>query len=165
MTVIETERLALRKPRLGDDLSEFVADDDVQRWIGPPEPADEQIDLWLRRWEGNGIGQFVVELDGRLIGRVGFVVWDGLAWEPSTFDLAGKHAEVELGWAILSSHWGHGYATEASRAARDWLGPRRTISLIRPDNVRSQRVAEKLGAAPGKTVETPYGLMVVWVHP
>jgi RimJ/RimL family protein N-acetyltransferase len=164
--VIETERLVLRQPRPGDDLSEFVADDDMQQWIGGPQPADQLLDLWLRRWERNGIGQFIVELDGALIGRVGFIVWDGRTWETSAFDLAGEHAEVELGWAILSRHWGHGYATEASRAARDWLAPRRTISLIRPDNVRSQRVAEKLGATPGETIEmSGYGPHVVWEHP
>ncbi len=54
--------------------------------------------------------------------------------------------ETELGWAILSAHWGHGYATEAALAARDWIERDRIISLIHPANVRSQRVAEKLGA-------------------
>ena len=164
--MIETERLLLRKPTADEDVTAFVADDDVQRWIGGPEDPAVLVARWLHRWERNGIGPFVVELDGEFIGRVGLVVWDARTWEPSAFDLAGEHAEVELGWAILSNHWGYGYATEASRAARDWLGPRRTISLIRPDNVRSQRVAEKLGATPGETVEIPDGgPHVVWVHP
>ena len=164
--MIETERLRLRKPTADEDVTAFVADDDVQRWIGGPEDPAVLVARWLRRWERNGMGPFVVELDGEFIGRVGFVVWDGLTWEPSSLDLAGEHAEVELGWAILSPYWGHGYATEASRAARDWLGPRRTISLIRPDNLRSQRVAEKLGATPGETVDVPDGgPHVVWVHP
>jgi RimJ/RimL family protein N-acetyltransferase len=164
--VIETERLVLRKPTADEDVSEWVADDEVQRWIGGPDDPAELVARWLRRWERNGIGPFVVELDGELIGRVGFIVWDRRTWASSAFDLAGEHAEVELGWAILSRHWGHGYATEASQAARDWLGSRRTISLIRPDNLRSQRVAEKLGATPGETVKVPDGgPHVVWEHP
>jgi RimJ/RimL family protein N-acetyltransferase len=163
MTRIETERLVLRQPRADDDLTEFTADVDVQEWLGPP--AADLLDLWIRRWERNGIGQFVVELDGAMVGRVGFVVWDSRTWETSAYDLAGEHAEVELGWAILSSHWGKGYATEAARAALDWIGTRRVISLIHPDNARSQRVAEKLGATPTERVETPHGPADVWVHP
>jgi RimJ/RimL family protein N-acetyltransferase len=45
--------------------------------------------------------------------------------------------------------WGEGFATEAATAARDWalteVEPPRLISLIHPDNVRSQRVAAKIG--------------------
>ncbi|HXR11113.1 MAG TPA: GNAT family N-acetyltransferase [Gaiellaceae bacterium] len=163
--MLETERLLLRKPRLEDDLSEFVADAEVQRWIGGPEDPTELIELWVRRWERNDIGQFIVEADGCFIGRVGFIVWDGRAWETSAYDLAGKHAETELGWAILSRHWGHGYATEAARAARAWADRDRVISLIDPDNAPSKRVAEKLGARPEQRVETPHGPADVWVHP
>jgi RimJ/RimL family protein N-acetyltransferase len=60
--------------------------------------------------------------------------------------------------------WGLGYATEAAAAVRDWasrLGP--LISLIAPDNVRSARVAERLGATRGETVAG--GRLVVWRHP
>lgn len=161
-----TERLVLRRPRLDDDLAEFLADQDVQRWIGgADESPGEVLERWLRRWDVNGVGQFIVELDGALIGRVGFVVWDSRTWETSTYDDAGEHAETELGWAILSSHWGKGYATEAARAACDWIGRRRLISLIHPENVRSQRVAEKLGARIEKRVDTPDSAADVWVHP
>jgi RimJ/RimL family protein N-acetyltransferase len=164
--LLTTERLVLRRPRREDDLTEFAADAEVQRWIGPgSRPAAELIELWLGRWERNGVGQFIVELDGELIGRVGFLVWDGRTWETSSYDLAGDHAETELGWAILSRHRGHGYATEAARAARESIERERIISLIHPENVRSQRVAEKLGARPTERVETPGGPADVWLHP
>jgi RimJ/RimL family protein N-acetyltransferase len=153
-------------PRLDDDLSEFVADETVQRWVnGLGEDPADVIERWVGRWERNGIGPFVVELDGALIGRVGFLVWDARTWETSTHDVAGEHAEVELGWAILSRQWGHGYATEAARAARAWIDRERIISLIHPDNLRSQRVAEKLGARIERRVATPHGPADVWVHP
>jgi RimJ/RimL family protein N-acetyltransferase len=164
--LLTTERLVLREPRRDDDLTEFVADADVQRWIGPASrSAAELIALWLGRWERNGVGQFIVELDGEMIGRVGFLVWDRRTWETSAYDLAGDSAETELGWAILSRHWGHGYATEAAHAARAWIERDRIISLIHPENVRSQRVAEKLGARPEQRVETPGGPADVWLHP
>jgi len=164
--LLETERLLLRKPQLEDDLTEFAADADVQRWIGRGgDTPTELIERWVRRWERNGVGQFIVELDGRLIGRVGFIVWDTRTWETSAYDLAGEHAETELGWAILSRYWGHGYATEAALAARAWIERERIISLIHPENVRSQRVAEKLGARPEQRVEIPGGPADVWVHP
>ena len=164
--MIRTERLILRKPLLGDDLAEFVVDAEVQRWIGgTAESPRDVIERWVRRWELNGVGQFIVELDGTFIGRVGFLVWDDRTWETSTYEVAGEHAETELGWAILSAHWGHGYATEAARAAREWIDRDRIVSLICPENRRSQRVAEKLGALPTERVETPHGSADVWVHP
>ena len=45
--------------------------------------------------------------------------------------------------------WGHGYATEAARAAMDWswvtLGAERLISIVHPANEASARVARRLG--------------------
>lgn len=166
--MIETARLVLRKPAIDDDVTEFVRDEAVQRWLGAggDESPQDVLARWIRRWETNGIGQFVVELEGRIIGRVGFIVWDARTWETSTYELAGRHAETELGWAILSSHWGHGYAGEAARAALDWALDRpRIVSLIDPRNVRSIRVADKLGARPEQLVQTEHGPAVVWVHP
>ena len=161
-----TDRLVLRRPRLDDDLTEFVSDEDMQRWIGGVgESPREVIERWVGRWERNGVGQFIVELGGAFIGRVGFLVWDARTWETSAYDLAGEHAETELGWAILSAHWGNGYATEAAQAARRWIARDRIISLISPENRRSQRVAEKLGASVERRIETPGGPAEIWVHP
>jgi RimJ/RimL family protein N-acetyltransferase len=164
--VIETERLVLRKPTLDDDVTAFVADRDVQHWTGGgDETPRDVIERWVRRWERNGIGQFIVELDGAFIGRVGFIVWDARTWETSNYESAGHHAETELGWAILRTHWGRGYAVEAARAAREWAARDRIVSLIDPRNVRSVRVADKLGAVPEQLVHTGSGPMLVWVHP
>ena len=56
---------------------------------------------------------------------------------------------VEIGWRLDRAHWGHGYATEAARAALD-LGLRQhglaeVIAFTVPANVRSWRVMERLG--------------------
>jgi RimJ/RimL family protein N-acetyltransferase len=173
--LIETERLLLRKPEITDvdDMLDFVGDDEVMRWIGGEAgdlaAAIESVERWIARWERNGVGQFAVVLDGRTIGRVGLLVWDARTWVTSTYDQAGEDAETELGWALTRRYWGHGYATEAARAAREWVyterGVERVISLIAPDNIRSMRVAEKLGARMEEQVETDHGPANVWVHP
>src|SRR2546423_432671 len=104
-SVIETERLVLRLPRVDDAkaLLEFVGDPEVMHPIGDepggPEKAEVLVDRWLKRWERNGVGQFIVERDCQLIGRVGLIVWDRRSWETSAYELAGEHAQEELGWA------------------------------------------------------------------
>src|SRR6185312_11369171 len=125
-------------------------------------------------WRTDGLGPFVVETaaptDRRVVGQAGLMVFDTRGWTPSSFAGAGRHAQPELGWALIRAHWGHGYATEAAAAIRDWASEWRSIvrlvSLISPGNVRSERVAERLGAVPGETV-TPADTgrpAVVWSH-
>ncbi len=57
--------------------------------------------------------------------------------------------EAEVAWVLRREEWGHGYATEAARACADW-GFREfaypyLTAMIRPENARSVRVAERLG--------------------
>jgi RimJ/RimL family protein N-acetyltransferase len=178
-TEIETERLLLRLPRPADveTWSTAVADPEVMQYIGSGETGDradaaQSIERFIERWNANGFGQYAVERrdDGAFLGRLGLLVWDSRVWRPSTLPEAGDAAEIELGWTLLRDYWGHGYATEASAAVRDaaWedIEPKRLISLIHPDNVRSIRVAERLGAIPTETIQTGgHGHAVLWVHP
>jgi RimJ/RimL family protein N-acetyltransferase len=112
------------------------------------------------------LGQFIVERDSQVVGRVGLIVWDRRTWETSAYDLAGNYAQEELGWALIRRAWGYGYATEAAQAVKSWCHDERRIerlvSLIAPDNVRSQRVAEKLGARLEERIETAVGPTDVW---
>jgi RimJ/RimL family protein N-acetyltransferase len=157
--MIETERLLLRKPRSEDaaDLAVAYSDLEVMRFIGDGSTAtvaeiENGIRQWLERWESWGMSLFSLERreDGRVLGRAGFLLWD-----PETWQVPGD--ETELGWLLAREHWGHGYATEAALALRDWaLGERgltRLISLIQHGNVRSFRVAEKLGERYERDVE------------
>jgi RimJ/RimL family protein N-acetyltransferase len=172
---LETERLTLREPQLDDvdDVLELIEDDDVMRWIhgeaGDRDLALEFVQRWIARWERDDVGVFCVLVDGHVIGRVGLLVWDTRTWKTSTYELAGKNAQPELGWAFAQRFWGHGYATEAARAVREWAYAERDVeqlvSLIAPDNVRSIRVAEKLGATRTELIETSHSPAYVWVHP
>ena len=118
----------------------------------------------LEQWARFGIGKFVVERrhDAVVVGRVGIQLLDPETWEPA----ASANGRPELGWALLPEHRGNGYATEAARAVRDWCPRNRVVSLIAPDNVRSQRVAERLGAVPTESVTLPDSSdAVIWLHP
>jgi RimJ/RimL family protein N-acetyltransferase len=169
--VIETERLTLRLPEPTDAraLAGLLADAEVMRYIGTGETggiddAVEQVARMLRAWEADGFGRFLVvrNADGAAIGRVGLLAWDPDAWRNGTRAEIGEHAEIELGWQLTRSAWGHGYATEAAAAVRDWtfaeVRPRRLISLIHPENLRSTKVAARIGERFDHVVTTHRGV-------
>ena len=81
-----------------------------------------------------------VRCGARLIGRVGLWVWDRTDWTSGhTRHGLGERAEVELGWALMRSAWGYGFATEAAAAMREHafrqLRLTRLISLIHPRTI------------------------------
>jgi RimJ/RimL family protein N-acetyltransferase len=176
-----TERLCLRVPTSQDDedLYDLFADAEVMQGLGKePVSAVEEvrsvIEGMIGGWRTDGLGAFILETaapDRQVVGQAGLMIFDTRDWTPSTWTRAGSHAQPELGWALTRAYWGHGYATEAAAAIRDWAYERpdidRLVSLISPDNVRSQNVAERLGAIPTETVTPPESrrTAVVWRHP
>ncbi|MGZ5079804.1 MAG: GNAT family N-acetyltransferase [Usitatibacter sp.] len=142
---LETERLLLR-PFRGSDLDAYAvmsADAEVMKYIGTGvtlnrNEAWRSIAAMLGHWQLLGYGMWALELreTGELVGRAGFL--DPPGWPG-----------FELGWLLGRNHWGKGYAIEAASAALRYafevLKRDRVISLIRPGNVRSIRVAEALG--------------------
>jgi RimJ/RimL family protein N-acetyltransferase len=177
--VIETQRLLLRKPVYEDGLAalDLYGDPVAMEFLGGVHPtvaADPGfvVRSWLGRWDANGCGPFSIirRMDGRWLGRTGILVWDARTWTHTTFGRSGEHAQPELGWALAREHWGQGYATEAALAVREWAyddrGIERLISLIAPANLRSARLAERLGCTSGETVRLQdTGPAVVWEHP
>lgn len=185
--VLETDRLVLRRMRSSDFdfFARIQADPVVAQYIGlgRPRSLDESL-AWLKAtilgYERLGLGQLAVERksDGLLLGRCGL---SDLAIEVA----AGSHAaprcwwsrgevpddtnvsfERELGWTFDRDHWGHGYATEAAKSVLiygwDVLAMPRIVSIIQQENVRSQRVAARLGAVKGPRVELMGKIMDVY---
>ena len=78
----------------------------------------------------------VTRHDNRLVG------WDGLQHLPEL-------DETEVAYLLSRRVWGHGYATEAGRAAIQFgfetAGLDQIIGLVHPDNIASIRVLEKCG--------------------
>lgn len=60
--------------------------------------------------------------------------------------------KVEVGWHLGREHWGKGYATEAANGAivHGFLRVEleEIYAIVQPDNIRSIRVAERLGMEP-----------------
>jgi RimJ/RimL family protein N-acetyltransferase len=140
---IETARLRLRAP-CADDFETVAAflGSPRARFIGGPYergPAWRAFAASVGAWVLQGFSYWAVEEreTGRLAGAVGLQ-------KPDDFP------EIEFGWDLYDGFEGRGYATEAAVAARDWaFGPRglpTLVSYIDPDNTRSARVAERLGA-------------------
>jgi RimJ/RimL family protein N-acetyltransferase len=117
------------------------ADADVMRYLGGAvgrEQSWRQMALHAGHWALRGYGNWAVErkADGALLGRAG--LWMPEGWPG-----------LEVGWKFARHAWGHGYATEAGRAAIEWawneLDAQRLISVIHPENTPSIRVAARLG--------------------
>ena len=154
-------------------------DPEVMRALGKeaitaPEEARAMIEGGIGGWNTDGVGPFVIETaagNRQVVGQAGLMIFDTRGWTPSSWSAAGSYAQPELGWALIRAHWGHGYATEAAAAIREWAHRWRSldrlVSLISPDNSRSKRVARRLGAVPTETV-TPVDSQrttVVWRYP
>jgi RimJ/RimL family protein N-acetyltransferase len=166
---LETERLILRKPELGDldGYVEIWSDPEVVRFLGGRTQSREEvpqgIERMLKQWDRHGVGLFSVlrKEDERLVGRVGYLLWDPERWVNAMHEELEDPLELEIGWVIASAYWNQGYATEAAAACRDHafeeLGRDRVISLIAPENVASIRVAEKIGERYERDVEIMVG--------
>jgi RimJ/RimL family protein N-acetyltransferase len=140
--------------------------------VASAEQARSMVEEGIDCWRRDSVGPFVVETAaGHMVGQVGLTIFDRRGWTPSSWADAGVHAQPELGWTLMRAHWGHGYATEAAAAIREWAYECRPIqelvSLISSDNVRSQRVAQRLGATPTESFLQPGWEVpdVVWKHP
>ncbi len=170
---LETERLVLRPLAMVDldDLAKWYADEEVMRYIGSGnaierERSRQSLEWMIAGFEADGFGQLAVERkeDRAFMGRCGILVWDAETWTPTRASEAQGQVEIEVGYLLGSEYWGHGYATEAATAVRDWaldnLRLERLIALIRPGNDRSSGVARKLGMEPDGEVEI-FGMCAV----
>jgi RimJ/RimL family protein N-acetyltransferase len=144
---LRTERLLLRQWR-DEDLEPFAelnADPETMRFFVSPQ-ARAESDAFAERSrqqiEDEGWGLWAVEVGG----GAPFIGFVGLA-RPS-FEAHFTPA-VEVGWRLARGHWGHGYATEAARAALaygfDELALDEIVSFTSPLNEPSRRVMERLG--------------------
>ncbi len=156
MTVVETERLILRRLTLDDaefilgllnepSFLKYIGDrgartvDDARKYIaaGP-----------LASYARFGFGLLLVvrKEDGIPMGMCGLLKRDTLE-------------DVDVGFALLPQFWSKGYASEAASTVMDWgrrvLGLKRIVAITTSDNHASARVLEKLGMAFERMVRLP----------
>lgn len=144
---LSTERLLLRQWR-SDDYKPFArlnSDPVVMEyfpWLLDREKSDTVAEKFRSRIREQGWGFWAVEVRG-VAPFIGFV---GLNRPDPPVPISPC---VEIGWRLLSEYWGHGYASEAARAALrcgfERLELDEIVSYTATINVRSQRVMQRIG--------------------
>lgn len=161
--VLESERLRLRAWREEDlgAYAEFCANEATARLLGGPwgrGVAWRRMATYAGHWTLRGYG--VWALEDKSSGH--FVGYSGL-WSPDGWP------EPEISWGLVLEFHGRGYATEAARRARGFayedLGWSTAVSYIRPENIASGRVAERLGAKVEKSIDLRGVAVGVYRHP
>ncbi len=160
---LETDRLILRGHTEADIQAEidFYASAESKFVGGPKKPHEtwRYIAMMMGHWSLRGYGFWALEEKetGAYAGRVG--LWFPQGWY-----------EREIGWTLMNTATGKGYATEAAIAARsyayDILNWDTAISQIDPANEGSKAVARRLGATFETIYDDPeYGDVEIWRHP
>jgi [ribosomal protein S5]-alanine N-acetyltransferase len=150
---IRTPRLTLRSAR-PDDLAALHAVLSDPRatlwWSTPPHETLTQTAAWLDSMIANGPDHpdFVVEFEGRVIGKAGF------------------YALPDVGYILHPDVWGRGLATEAVGAAIDHVFGTRDLETLTadvdPENVASIRLLERLGFVRSGFAERTWNVGGVW---
>lgn len=162
LVVATTPRLWVRQFQAGDTaaLQRLFGDAEVMRFGDGAQDAD-----WVANWLAHRVAEYahnaeravwavVARETAEVLGYCGLFAMDDVNGRP----------ETEIGYRLARPFWGHGYATEAATAVRDYahhtLHLPRLIALIDPANSASIRVAEKLGM-----VREAEAMMPGYTHP
>ena len=147
MSLIETERLHMRPVQQSDAADLYRLHNDplvvklTSNGVGMSRiRSDERLKLYLHEWRRFGFGFFVV-YEKESSGNHNFVGRCGLR------NLGGN--EVEIGYCFTTQASGRGLATEAAtrivRFAFAHCKLSKLVGLVRPTNLQSARVLQKLG--------------------
>lgn len=104
------------------------------------EKSDRKFERYVAAFERDGFCQWALEtLGGDFLG------YAGVTRIPDDHPLG---AHVGAGWRLVRHAWGHGFATEATRAAFEdafqRIGLPQVLAYTSPDNPRSQAVMHRL---------------------
>lgn len=147
MIILETKRLILRRQVLSDlddlwalyqnlNITKYIPDAPRSReeaqeeleWHMHGHPKHPELGLWATIHKGTG----------EFIGRCGLLPWE----------IDGQN-EVEVAYTIVEAYQGQGLGSEAAQAILKYgfemLNLSRLVCMIDPENIASQRVAERIG--------------------
>lgn len=140
---LQTERLRFREMSENDldAMAQLLGDPRVMRYYPRPKTRQE-AQRWIAWNQANyrelGFGLWIIEtVDGEFVGDCGL-----------TMQQVDGERDVEVGYHVRVKFQNQGLGTEAARAAKAVAvdhGVKRLIAIINPENVPSQRVAEKIG--------------------
>lgn len=143
---LKTQRLTFRKVKLEDidAWMEFFASPEALRFLpfklNSRKACQEWIERQLQRYTEtkSGLCALIDRNTGEMVGQLGLLKQE----------VDGK-GELEIGYHLIPRFWKKGYATEAAIAARDFAFKNNLaeslISIIHPENINSQKVAERNG--------------------
>lgn len=148
MRSLQTARLSLRAPVAADAsrLFEIYGDPETNRFnpFGPHADlaaSEAMLGDWINQWDQDGFSQWAVAETSNPDRLIGF---GGISMR-----LYGDVPRLNLGYRLAPEAWGKGLATELGRAALDFafttLGARQVFAVVRPHNVPSIAVLERLG--------------------
>jgi ribosomal-protein-alanine N-acetyltransferase len=143
---LETARLIIRSIEPGDGNAwvSMLNDPQVRRFLPPfPEVTLESFGETverrrkMERERGYAIWTVALKETNEMIGQCGLLPAEG------------KGPEIEIAYHFSSASWNKGYATEAVVAVLEHAfrssALDRVIAIIMPENIGSQRVAERAG--------------------
>lgn len=156
---LETDRLLLR-PLAESDLDVAIAiltDPEVMKYVGKTCTRDEVIEelpTAIKRCAGGCIGIWCVieRSTEEKLGSV-FILPLPIEEEDTNWDLVVgdelPDCEIEIGYILISSAWGKGYATEAAQRLLKFAFEEtpldNIVAAIDTENTASQSVLEKCG--------------------
>ncbi|MEM9395752.1 MAG: GNAT family N-acetyltransferase [Pseudomonadota bacterium] len=133
------------------DAWEFYQTTDRAGFIGAP---DTPTKLWyglsseIVSWQLRGFGSWAILFGDQFAGQVAVT-------QPPHFP------EIEIGWTLLDGFEGRSIASRAAQIALDWVWSETDlttlVSYITPENERSRKLAERLGAAQDPNAPLPTG--------
>lgn len=143
--VLKTLRLYLRKIRMADRpaIGSILQDAEVM-YAWEHAFSDDEVTDWmeqnLMRYDRDGYSYWAVmeKSTGDLVGLCGLLA-----------EKAGEESDLGIGYIFGKKYWHRGYAQESASACVDYafrtLGAGHVTAQIRPNNLPSVKVAERLG--------------------
>lgn len=142
---LQSPRLILRKLTKVDlPVLRSILQDPLVMYAWEHAFTDEQISQWidknLQRYASDGFSYMVAshKESGQLVGLIGLLMED-----------VDDSKQVGIAYILKRDQWGKGYATEGARTCLEYafrqLHASKVVALIRPNNLPSRAVAERLG--------------------
>ena len=139
---LTTERLIMRRPQASDlPVYSAYCMSERSKYVGGPYDAQKAFEMYFAmagHWTIRGFGRYIITWEGRAIGHVGPLQIDDTIPPEFTWTLWDGTCE------------GQGFATEAARGVQHHLmqdcGWPEMIIRILPDNAKSRKIAEAVGA-------------------
>ena len=156
MVIFETDRLIVRRytPADQEHFNRLNGDPEIMRYIREAKDPQECIVILRRNitfYEQNplmGRWAMIEKATGAFVGTFAIIPVE-------TVDHS-RHAEIQIGYALLKEYWGRGFATESTLAglqyAFDVMKLPKIVAITEIKNIASQKVLQRSGFIQQKNI-------------